>query len=330
MAETEPAATPAPVSTTSERESDTMKDWLSALAAAALAWPASGGAQPADEEPRRGPVSFEIGTGIEYDSNVAVLELDAAADAGDAAVLLDFGVNYDRASTGKFDVDAGYHFSETSHDDFGEFDVRIHRGSSTLRYDLGRTDVGATLQYALAELDGAEFLTLAQASPYVSQLVGKRLFLRFAYANTDKDFAGNAARNARADGLSADAYVFLNGLTTYLAFGYRYDDEDAVDAQFDYAGRKWSAQLSQRFEAGMRTLTFKTYLRYEGRDYDSVTPSIGALRRDSRYQVEALLEVPVTERVLATVGYKRADNRSNLPSVDFAENVWSATFGATF
>jgi hypothetical protein len=224
----------------------------------------------------------------------------------------------------------GYHFSETLHDDFDEFDVRIHRGSSTLRYDLGRTDVGATLQYALAELDGNEFLTLAQASPYVSQLVGKRLFLRFAYARTDKDFAGNPARNALADGLSADAYVFLNGLTTYLAFGFRYDDEDAIDAQFDYAGHKWNAQLSQRFAAGARELTFKTHLRYEARDYRNVTPSIGVARDDSRYQVEALLEVPMTERVTATVGYKHADNRSNLASVDFAENVWSAAFGATF
>jgi hypothetical protein len=38
----------------------------------------------------------------------------------------------------------------------------------------------------------------------------------------------------------------------------------------------------------------------------------------------------MTRRVLATIGYKHADNQSNLPSVDFGENVWSASFKATF
>jgi hypothetical protein len=285
------------------------------------------------QEPAAGSdraVQFDVGTGLEYDSNVAVLELDATADAGDVAALLNFGVAYDRPDHGKLDLQAGYNFSDTLHDDFDEFDVRIHRGSGTLSYDLGRTDVGSNLQYARAELDGNEFLALAQVSPYVSRLVGKRLFLRFAYAYTDKDFAGNPDRNATTDGAAADAYVFLNGLTTYLVFGYRFDSEDAVDGQFDYAAHKLNAQLSRRLKAGSRELTFKTYLRFETRDYDNTTLSIGAPRKDDRAQFEASLDVPMTRRVLATIGYKHADNQSNLPSVDFAENVWSASFKATF
>ena len=307
-----------------------MKKELMLLAAAAAA-PLSGGyaqEQVAKKDAR--PVSFDLGTGLEYDSNVAVLELDTATNAGDVVAQLDFGAGYDRRSDGPFDVAAGYHFSETLHDEFDEFDVRIHRGSGTLRYDLGRTDIGTTLQYADAELDGNEFLTLAQPSPYVSQLIGKRLFLRFAYAYSDKEFADDPGRDATADGWSADAYVFLNGLTTYLVFGYRRDAEDAVDAEFDYAGTKLNAQLTRRFMAGARELTFKTQLRYEERDYDFATPSIGAPRRDDRYQLEAWLELPMTERVLATLGYKHADNRSNLASVDFSENVWSASFSTTF
>src|SRR5262245_61885542 len=37
-------------------------------------------------------VSFEVGAGLEYDSNVAVLELDASTGAGDAAALLELGI----------------------------------------------------------------------------------------------------------------------------------------------------------------------------------------------------------------------------------------------
>lgn len=274
-------------------------------------------------------VSFEVGAGLEHDSNVAVLELDASADAGDAAALLELGVAYDRPGDAKLDFGAGYNFSETIHEDFSAFDVRIHRGSARTSYDLGRLDVGATLQHAYAELDGNDFLTLTQLSPYVSRLVGRRLFLRFAYADTDKDFASNPGRDAVASSWSSDAYVFVNGLTTYLVFGHRYDDEDAGDAAFDYRGQRLNVQLSQRFSMQAREITLRAYLRFENRDYRSVTPSLGALRRDERRELEATAEIPVGRRVLARVGLKRADNESNLSAVDFGETVLSVEFNAT-
>jgi hypothetical protein len=277
-----------------------------------------------------GPIQVSAGFGFQHDSNVAVLELDSAADAGDGAALLEFGLTYDRPSPGKFDIVAGYNYSDTLHEDYGSFDVRIHRGSSTLSYDLGRTDIGAILTHAYAELDGDGFLTLRQVSPYVSQLVGSKLFLRFAYARSEKDFAASPGRDATTDGLSADAYVFLNGLTSYLAFGYRLDDEAALDDQFDYDGRRVNVQYSRRLDSNARRLTLRTYLRFESRDYDNVTLSIGSPRRDDRKQLEASLEIPLGERWAGTVGYTYSDNRSNLPSVDFAENVWTARFRTTF
>lgn len=286
-----------------------------------------GGAAPAQDEPRA--VTFEVGAGVEHDSNVAVLELDASADAGDAAALFELGVAYDRPGTAKLDFGAGYNLSETAHEDFSAFDVRIHRGSARMSYDLGRLDAGAMLQHAVAELDGNEFLTLTQVSPYLSRLVGERLFLRFAFADTDKDFAANPARDASTSSLSSDAYVFLNGLTTYLVFGHRYDDEEAVSPEFDYSGQRLSFQVSQRFAMRAREITLRTYVRVEDRDYRAATPSIGALRRDDRRELEAVAEIPVGRRVLARVGLKRADNDSNLAAVDFAETVLSVGFNAT-
>jgi hypothetical protein len=303
--------------------------WLLASAAATAA--ATGSAQdPTQTANDARPVSLSLGTGIEYDSNVAVLELDTSTDAGDRSLLLDFGVGYDKPDTGRFDLQAGYDFSQSLHDDFDSFDVRIHRGSGTLSYDLGRVDVGATLQHAYAELDGNEFLTLQQISPYVSKLVGRRLFLRFAYAHSDKDFAGNATRSANADALSADAYVFIDGLRTYLVFGLRLDDENAIDPQFDYGGDVLRAQLAKRLQALDRELTLRASLRFENRDYDAATPSIGNPRRDDRRQLELSLDVPMGRRTTAQVVYEHADNSSNLPSVDFAEDVLSLKFQSRF
>ena len=82
--------------------------------------------------------------------------------------------------------------------------------------------------------------------------------------------------------------------------------------------------------AGQRALTLRTYLRYETRDYQGTTPSIGTPRNDDRTQLEASLEVPLNEHVVARLDYKRADNRSNLPSVDFDENTLSASVAVTF
>ena len=293
--------------------------------AALAALPVQGKAQD-DTQDRL--VSFELGTGIEYDSNVAVLELDTTANGGDRALLFDFGVGYDKPSSGRFGLQAGYNFSQRLHERFDAFDVRIQRGSTTLSYDLDRVDIGAMFQYAHAELDGHEFLTLTQVSPYLSKLFGRRLFLRFAYADSDKDFADNPGRSATNGALSSDTYVFLNGLTTYLVFGYRYDDEDAVDEQFDYTGNRVRVQLSHRLTAGSRELTLRTSVRAETRDYAHPTPSIGELRRDDRYQFEASIRVPIGERLTAEIGYTYADNRSNLPSVDFDENVLSVSFSA--
>jgi hypothetical protein len=274
-------------------------------------------------------LSFEVGAGLEYDSNVAVLELDASTGVGDSAALFQFGAAYDRPGDTKLDFGGGYNFSETAHEDFSAFDVRIHRGSARMAYDLGRFDVGATLQHAYAELDGDDFMTLTQLSPYVSRLVGKRLFLRFAYGDTDKDFADDPGRAATTGSWSSDAYVFVNGLKTYLVFGHRYDDEDADEAALDYTGQRLAMQLSQRFRAGTRDITLRTYLRAESRDYRAVTAAIGTLRRDDRGEIEVLAEIPVGQRVLTRVGIKRADNDSNLPSVDFAETVFSVEFTAT-
>ena len=188
------------------------------------------------------PVSLSLGTGIEYDSNVAVLELDTSTDAGDRSLLLDFGVGYDKPDAGRVRLAGRLRFLAVA-----ARRLRLVRRAHPPRlgdasYDLGRVDIGTTLQHAYAELDGNEFLTLQQISPYVSKLVGRRLFLRFAYAHSDKDFAGNPTRSAKADALSADAYVFIDGLRDVFRVRLAPDDENAIDSQFDYARRRRCAR----------------------------------------------------------------------------------------
>lgn len=302
---------------------------LAALAVGAAGTAAGEDAAPSPAPQR--PVSFEISTGLHYDSNVAVLELDTATNVGDSAALLELGVGYRSPADRPLTFTGGYNLSQVSHEDFDAFDLTIHRGSAGVAYDLGRTDIGANVNHAVAHLDGGSFLTLTQLSPYVSQLVGERLFLRFAYIGTDKDFARNPARDATSSALSADAYVFINGVSSYIVAGYRYDEEDAVDAQLDYSGRRLRTEFVRRFPFGTeKELTLRTELRFETRDYEQTNLLIGAPRRDNRLQLDVSAEVPVADRLTVRVGYRYADNRSNFPAVDFGERVYSAALRARF
>jgi hypothetical protein len=274
--------------------------------------------------------SGNIGIGAEYDSNVAILELDATSGEGDYAALIDLGVGYDRDLGDNADIKLGYDFSQSLHDQFSEFDLRLHRGSVGAGYDFGFVDGGIMGQYVHASLDGDKFLVFKQVSPYLSKLFGDRLYLRAAYAYTDKDYTNNPGRTAAATSLSTNAYVFLNGLDTYLMFGYKHDDEDAVEGRFDYVGQRFSTQLTQRVHALQRTLVFKARLQYEERDYSEPTPSIGAERRDERYRLKTSLEIPLSEHIAANTLYEYADNRSNLPAVDFDQHVVSIGLKAEF
>lgn len=303
----------------------TQRTYVAAVLVAAL------GAAPAmADESGESPWSGNFGIGAEYDSNVAVLELDATSGESDYAGLIDFGLAYGRDLGENADIKIGYGFSQSLHDEFDEFDLRIHRGSLDTGYDFGVFEAGVMGHYAHASLDGDEFLVLKQVSPYLSKLFGESLFLRGAYVHTDKDYEDNPGREADKRAWSADAFVFLNGLTTYLVFGYERADEDAVDGRFDYDGRQFSAQFVQRIHTAQRALVFKARAQYEERDYSEPTPSIGAERRDERYRFKASLDIPLSERVTASTVYRYADNRSNLPAVDFEQHVASLMLGLEF
>lgn len=308
---------------------------LCLAATAAVALPShgqtgDGDATSAEAAEKERKVAFTVGTGLEYDSNVAVLELDATSGEGDLAALVDFGIGFDANPTERFSFSADYNFSDMMHQEFDEYDVRVQRGSATGSFDFGRVDVGASHHHALADLDGNDFLTLSQTSPFVTKLIGERLFMRLAYAYTDKDFATSPGRDAATDSIDTEFFVFVDGVKTYLSFGWRYDDEDAVDPQFDYAANRFKAQFSRRLALASREVTVKTYLRLEDRDYVNPTLSIGEVRDDRRLQLEAVAEIPLTQRIDAQLSYKYADNESNLPSLDFDEDVFTVSFSADF
>jgi opacity protein-like surface antigen len=296
---------------------------LPAIATVLLASPAA-----AEDREREKPFSVEFRAGVEYDSNVAVLELDASSGEPDVSALIDFGVGFDKRLTERLSVNLGYDYSQSLHEQFEEFDLGLHRGSAGFGFDHDGLEAGATLQYADAALDDQGYLVLAQATPYLSKLVRQRALLRLACALTDKEFSTSPERDARSVAPSIDAYVFAGGLRSFVTIGGQYQDEDAVDDRFDYAGPRLKLQLSHRAGHPAHEVHFKAGLRYESRDYGGPLLSDGRPRRDERWRLDAELEAALSRHVFFRAAYEYADNRSNLPSVDFDEHVASLTLGA--
>ena len=285
--------------------------------------------EPAEKE-SRGEFSAEVSAGVEYDSNLAVVEVDQSTGAEDFSANLEVELGYEREFGQGTTFEAGYDFSQSLHFDFPDFDIQSHRGSVSLEQDFGRIDAGASYDFIYSTLDREGFISYHLLSPYASAFIGENLLTRVAYSYADKNFIDRIDRDATIHAGAVDAYYFWNGRRTYLLLGYKYESENAVDPQFDFTAHTIRARLSQRFSLAGARAQGRVGWRYENRDYDAVTLSIGEIRDDRRHRIEAELEVDLTDRIFAELEARRNFLNSNLPSVDYNENVIAARLGARF
>ncbi len=278
---------------------------------------------------KESPFSIEFSTGIEYDSNVSVVELDTTTAEGDFAALFDLGVEYETDIGENTSFEVGYDFGQDIQFDITDFNTQTHRGSAKLSHDLGDVDFGVSYQFVHSRLNGEGFLTLNRVSPFVSSYVGDRAaYLRGSYIYTDKNFVGVSDRDANVNAINGEVFYFLNGLTTYFIVGYRFEIEDAVGAEFDFNAHNVKLRVVQRVPIGDRRAKLRAGWRYEKRDYDSITPSIGAIRDDTRHKFDASVQIPLNDIFYAEIEYNYDIFDSNLPSVDFTQSVATLRIGA--
>jgi hypothetical protein len=277
------------------------------------------------------PLSFEVSAGAEYDSNVSVAAIDANTGADDFAAVLDAKIGFETELGDNTEFNLGYNFSQSLHDQFSNFDIQTHFASADISHDFGAFDAGAAYRFAYSRLGGAGFLTLQQFSPYVSTFLAKKLFVRGAYTYSDKDFENRVDRDSTVHAGGADIYFFADGVRRFFVVGYKYEDEDAFDPQFDFQANHFKARFTQRFPVGSRDAKFKLGWRYEMRDYSSLTSTpLGVMRDDDRHRFQAEVEIPITDIVFGNIEYEYSDYSSNLASADYSQNLVSARLGARF
>ncbi len=263
----------------------------------------------------------EVEAGAEYDSVVSLDELDLSNDVGDQALILEASLGLEQTLAPDTELDLRYSYSVLDYQDVSEVDQSSHILSGDLKTAVGDADVGLAGFYVNSDLNNDPFLELARVSPYVSGFFTKGWFARAAYVYTDKSNDVNPGRDATASIGEIDIYHFPAGQRWFFNVGYKYRDEDASAARFDYSGNTYKLRFVQRLTLWERDARFELGFRRLDRDYSSVTPSIGEERFDRRDRTQAQLELELSERLDLELYYNYSDWESNLPSVDFHQHV---------
>lgn len=271
-----------------------------------------------------------LGVGARYDSNIAVIELDQSTNESDQALEFEGSVGYRYQATRDSQLRASLHASETQYDDFEQFDLRTLRASVGGHTSFEQLEVGIDVHEIAAYLQDERFLSMTQAAPYIAHLFDDRFYVRATYTYTDKTFADNPARDAQADALAADAYLFMNQARTYAAIGFKVRDESADEARFDFDSQGANARFSHKLPVLKRDLKLLAQASYEHRDYSNLDPTIGAQRQDERLQFKLSATLPLTDLFEVSAILEHNDNRSNLDPADFHENIAALQIGAQF
>ena len=279
------------------------------------------------EKKAKNPFRVRASVGWEYDSNVSVDEVDVDSTAGDSSIALAANLSYKNALTKDTSGSISYGFSQNDYSDFSAFDLRTQTLSGNLTHDFGKFKGGATLRHITADLDSEDFLTLDQVSLFANRFVNKTVYLHGEYTYTDKELDSFSGRDATKNAISTDVYFFLDGAKRFWVLGYKYEDEDANEAQFDRTIHSFKVRYNRRFSALGREMKAKFKGRYQLRDYDSITPSIGEIRDEDRLRLGVELEIPLKNRFFMVLEYEYADFSSNLLSADYTQSVVGVKVG---
>ncbi|NNL88585.1 MAG: DUF560 domain-containing protein [Marinicaulis sp.] len=273
-------------------------------------------------------LNFEFSTGIEYDSNVSVIDIDTQTAEDDFAAVFDAGVSY-RADLAKGStLSIGYQFGQDLQFEFSEFDTQTHRAFASFEQQIGDVETGFSYHIVYARLGSNGFLRMHRASPHLAgYALNKRVYWRAAYTYSDKEFIDRPNRSSIVHAGAGDAYVFLNGADTYVMGGYRYENENAVGPEFDFRSHNTRLKLVQRLRLGQRKMKLKSGWQYEDRNYENITPAIGAIRDDERHKFDVSLEIPLNDIVYTEIEYSYDRFNSNLPSAEFDQNITAIRIG---
>lgn len=278
------------------------------------------------------PAEFdaEIKAGAEYDSTLAVAELDRTSREGDWAAIFNGRVGAKIYPTERLTLKGGYSYAARNYRQNSQFDQDLHTLSLDAGVDFAGMTLGVSHHFARALLASEPFLDLSQTSLYAGKLYNNGVYLRGAASRTSKRFENNTERDSEGGGLSLDAYYFINDARSFWSVGLGGESEDARASELDNRALKLRARYSHKGEMLGKESRVQLGWRYLDRDYHHETPVLGTSRRDQSQVVDASWSLGLNELLTLESKVEYGDYNSNLEAADYRETGASILLSAEF
>lgn len=268
--------------------------------------------------------SLEVEAGGFYDSQLVVDEIDIKQAEGDFGIKLGAQAEFEAIDTDSFELEFGYDFGQTLYSEFDEFNLQSHGADVSAATRIGGARLGARYAFSHYRLDGDALFDMHSITPSISGFVADEVFARAYYRYADKDFATRDGRDATGNQIGASAFKFFNKNAGFVSVSGHWEDEDAVDSQFDYDGFVLGADVRLPLAGTRDGPRVQFGVDYRDRGYKAITPSINAVRSEERIRGEAELTWPLSDSLRIQTDYRYTDRSSNLPSADYQEHRVSA------
>ncbi|MEM9304833.1 MAG: hypothetical protein AAGE01_22160 [Pseudomonadota bacterium] len=276
------------------------------------------------------PFALSVSAGAEYDSNVAISEIDQNSRLGDWATLGELALDYERQLGTATSMDVGYAYSSTAYQELDTFDRATHTAKLRLDHEFGSFDGDVSYYRIHARLDDEGLFDMDRYEVSLSRFVAKGHLLRGAITHAETTFEDRGRRDSDDQTIGVDWYYFANGVRRYFLASFDYRESDAVGQQFDYDAHILKLKANQRIQFRGRDARLSLEWRYEDRAYGGLTPSIGAARDDSRSRIRLGAVLPLTDRVAIETRVTYDVHDSNLPSADYTSEVFSVQLVGDF
>jgi tetratricopeptide (TPR) repeat protein len=283
----------------------------------------------ADKKPKN-PWNLAFHTGLEYDDNITVSELDQTTGVGDFSYLFEFAGAYKFQITPELELEAGYDFYQSLHDDLSAFDLQSHIFSLNGSYEFKGLDLGLLSMYNRTSLGAADFLEIYSTSPSVGFSVTDTWYATASYSYKNTNFFNINNRDAQNHGFGVSNFLFFLDSQVMVLLGYQFENEITTGAEFEYLGHFLNTKL--QYSIPFLNLQTKVNLGYKFyfKDYKNVTASIGKKRDDFRHTAELGIYQPIYKKLHAKLKYQYINSISNLASSDYQENIVNLLLGISF
>lgn len=283
----------------------------------------------ANKKPAK-PWSLSFHTGFEYDDNITVSEQDLTTNLDDFSYIFEFSGAYKILQTPKFELETGYDFYQSLHDDLSAFDIQSHIFSLNGSYEVKNLDLGLLSMYNRTSLGAADFLEIYSTSPSVGFSVTDAWYATVNYSYKNTNFFNLSNRDAQNHGFGFNNFLFFLDGKGMVSLGYHFENEITTGAEFEYLGHFLDTKV--KLPIPFLNLQTKVSLGYNYyyKDYKNITASIGLKRDDFKHTAELGIYQPIYKNLHAKLNYQYINSISNLASSDYQENVANLLLGISF